>query len=49
MKHDRVGRIGVSGPDDLKAKAFAALRRLQRYPEVVIGFFRDPDLSYIFT
>jgi transposase len=47
VNHDRVGRIGVAGPDDLKAKAFAALRRLQRYPELVIGFFRDPDLSYI--
>jgi transposase len=28
VKHDRVGRIGVAGPDDLRAKAVAALRRL---------------------
>ena len=47
VKHDRVGRIGVAGPDDLKAKAVAALRRLQRLPQLVRGFFRDPNLSYI--
>jgi transposase len=47
VKNDRVGRIGVAGPDDLKAKAVAALRRLQRLPRVVQGFFRDPNLSYI--
>ena len=47
VKHDRVGRIGVVGPDDLKAKAVAALRRLQRLPTLVQGFFRDPNLAYI--
>ena len=30
IKHDQLGRAGVSGPEDLKAKALAALRRLQR-------------------
>jgi transposase len=29
IKHDWVGRAGVSGPEDLKAKALAALYRLQ--------------------
>jgi len=47
MKHDRIGRAGVSGPDDLKAKALAALHRLQKLPEVVRSFFRDPNLRYI--
>jgi transposase len=32
VKHDRIGRAGVSGPEDLKAKALAALHRLQKLP-----------------
>jgi transposase len=47
IKHDRIGRVGVSGLDDLKAKALAALHRLQRLPHLVQGFFRDPNLRYI--
>jgi hypothetical protein len=47
IKHDRIGRAGVSGPDDLKAKALAALHRLQKLPHLVRSFFRDPSLCYI--
>ena len=47
IKHDRIGREGVSSPDDLKAKALAALHRLQRLPRIVQGFFGDPSLRYI--
>jgi transposase len=47
VKHDRVGRAGVIGPEDLKAKALAALHRLQKLPHLVRGFFRDPNLGYI--
>jgi transposase len=47
VKHDRVGRAGISGPEDLKAKALAALHRLQRLPQLVQSFFRDPNLRYI--
>jgi transposase len=47
MQHDRIGRAGVSGPEDLKAKALAAPHRLQKLPEVVRSFFRDPNLRYI--
>ena len=46
-KHDRVGRAGVTSPGDLKAKALAALHRLQRLPHLIQGFFRDPNLRYI--
>jgi DDE superfamily endonuclease len=38
---------GVTGPDDLKAKALAALHRLQMLPQLVGSFFRDPNLRYI--
>ena len=34
-------------PDDLKAKAIGALRRLQKLPHLVRGFFADPHLRYI--
>lgn len=47
IKHDRVGRSGISGPDQFKALAVAALRRLQALPHIVRGFFGDPDLAYI--
>jgi hypothetical protein len=47
VKHDRVGRAGTNSQEDLKGKALAALRRLQKLPHVVRGFFRDPNLRYI--
>jgi len=47
VKHDRVGKAGVSGPDQFKALAVKALRRLQRMPNIVRGFFADPNLAYI--
>jgi transposase len=47
VKHDRLGRAGVTSPDDLKAKALAALHRLQKLPHLVQSFFRDPNLRYI--
>jgi len=47
VKHDRIGRAGVTGPEDLKAKALAALHRLQKLPHLVRSFFRDPNLRYI--
>jgi transposase len=47
IKHDRIGRAGVSGSEDLKAKALAALHRLQKLPQLVRSFFRDPNLRYI--
>jgi transposase len=47
VKNDRVGRGVIMGKDDLKAKAISALRRLQKLPGIVRGFFRDPHLAYI--
>ena len=42
VKHDRVGRTSVTGPDDFKAKIIGALRRLQKMPHIVRAFFADP-------
>jgi transposase len=47
VKHDRIARAGVTGPDQFKALAVKALRRLQRMPHIVRGFFADPNLTYI--
>lgn len=47
IKHDKIGRASVRGLDDLKAVAISALRRLQKMPRIVIGFFADPSLAYI--
>jgi transposase len=47
VKHDRIGKTGVTSKDDLKSKAIGALRRLQKLPHLVRGFFADPNLRYI--
>jgi transposase len=49
VKHDRIGRASVTSAEDLKAKAIGALRRLQKLPALVRGFFADPNLRYITT
>src|SRR5919107_3399652 len=49
VKHDRVGKTAVTSKDDLKATVISALRRLQRLPGLVRGFFADPCLRYITT
>jgi len=47
VKNDRIGREVIMSKDDLKTKAIGALRRLQKLPDIVRGFFRDPKLAYI--
>ena len=47
VKNDRIGREVIMSKDDLKTKAIGALRRLQKLPGIVRGFFRDPKLAYI--
>jgi len=47
VKADRIARTGVTSAEDLKTKAIGALRRLQKLPQLVRGFFADPHLAYI--
>ena len=47
VKHDRAGKTAVTSKDDLKATVISALRRLQKLPALVRGFFADPCLRYI--
>jgi transposase len=49
VKHDRIGKTGVTSKHDLKTKAIGALRRLQKLPALVRAFFADPHLRYITT
>ncbi len=47
VKADRIGRAGITAKGDLTHKAMAALRRIQKLPHLIRGFFRDPNLCYI--
>lgn len=47
VKHDRIGRIAAHTRDQLRNGIEKAVTRLQQIPEIVCGFFRDPDLDYI--
>jgi transposase len=47
VKHDVVGRSTTTGPDDFTAKVLYALERLAQLPQLVRGFFADPNLRYI--
>ncbi len=46
-KNDQIGRKSILRKSDLVEAATQALTRLQRLPEIVRGFFRDPSLAYI--
>ncbi len=47
VKHDGVAPAAPHGPEQMKAVVTARLRRLQRLPQIVRGFFGDPELAYI--
>lgn len=46
VKNHGVGRKKVFGPDQLKKMVIGHLRRLQKLPVTVIGFFRHPECAY---
>ena len=47
VKADGVARAAPQGPEQMKTIVTSRLRRLQRLPHIVRGFFADPDLAYI--
>ena len=47
VKHDDIKRRGIHRGSELFGIATRALERLQRLPETIQGFFRDPALAYI--
>jgi transposase len=46
VKSHGIGRMKVSGPDQLKAQAIGCLRHLQKSPAKILGFFRAPSTRY---
>jgi transposase len=48
VKADRIGRAGIDqAKGNLRSKAVTAMRRLQKLPCLIRGFFADPNLRYI--
>ena len=47
VKHDRIGKAGITSLEDLRSKAEGALQRLAGLPHLVKSFFADPKLQYI--
>jgi hypothetical protein len=47
VKHDGVAPAAPNGPEQMKSVVTSRLRRLQRLPQIVRGFFGDPELAYI--
>jgi transposase len=47
-KNHQIGKQVITGPDQLKAMAVSALRRLQKMPAIIRGFFRHPECSYAY-
>src|SRR5947199_179793 len=47
VKADGVAPAAPKGPEQMTAVVTARLRRLQRLPQIVRGFFGDPELAYI--
>lgn len=46
LKHHRIGKTRVEGPDQLKRRVIGFLRSLQKLPYVVRGFFRERHVRY---
>ncbi|MGH9100944.1 MAG: IS630 family transposase [Acidimicrobiales bacterium] len=47
IKHDRVGKMAARSLEEMKAGIEKAVERLRTSREIVLGFFRSPDLAYI--
>lgn len=42
----KIGRSSIKGPDDFQEKVRSHLKSLQRTPEKICGFFKEPNLRY---
>jgi transposase len=47
IKHDWAGKIAARAEAELRNGITKAVTRIQSAAELVLGFFRDPDLAYI--
>jgi transposase len=49
IKHDNVGKMAARGAEEMRSGIIRAVSRLESAAHVIMGFFADPDLSYIGT
>jgi hypothetical protein len=47
VKNDNAGRMAARTIEELEGGISKAIDRLRALPELVCGFFKDPDLAYI--
>jgi transposase len=47
IKHDHVGKMAARTVDEARKGIAKAVSRLASFPEIILGFFADPDLAYI--
>jgi hypothetical protein len=47
IKHDQVGKMASRSVVEMRNGISWAVARLQSAADLVLGFFRDPDLAYI--
>jgi transposase len=46
VKHHRVGKKIINGPEQFKKIVQSALRKLSRRKNIIINFFKKPSLQY---
>ena len=47
LKKHKLGKARITGPDQLKELAMKYMRKLQKLPDIIRGFFQDKNLAYI--
>jgi transposase len=46
LKNNGIGRMSITGPDDMKQKTVDYLKAMQRFPELIRSFFQSPTTRY---
>jgi hypothetical protein len=49
LKKHKLGKARITGPDQLKELAMKYMRKLQKLPDIIRGFFQDKNLAYIIS
>jgi transposase len=47
LKRHNIGKACITGSDQFRTLVDRCLRRLQKLPALIRGFFADPNLAYI--
>ena len=46
LKHHKIGKLGIKGPDHLKRRIIGFLRAMQKMPALVRSLFHHPSVCY---